>query len=407
MESSGKFNFIQSKYMNLKLQAHKIGYLYILKEAIRIISLILLSFFILLIIIYIYVKIKFSIQYKRKKFEPIIFNITINDSQKFNYINFSITDAIKEEKKQYNNYKLEKISFEEAQKYMDYMNTSKNNIILNKNNLVKSEQPKVSIVISLYNREDYINSTIKSVQNQNIKDLEIIIVDDSSTDKSVKYIKEAQKLDPRIVLLQNKKNRGTLYSKSIGVLNARGKYINSLDSDDMFCAEEYLGDIYNEAEIGNYDIIQNDAIYIDEISKFIMKRTPNFVVLWCKLIKAKHYRNIIYNIGNIMLKYNVITLDDDIIALFLFRGARVKKLKKIGICHYTHLGSHVYFRSFSNPENTRKFCTNMKTTVNAFYNVINNIGKRKGYGLYYSLFVRGGCRNYAGKGGPKSIIKKI
>ena len=249
MESSGKFNFIQSKYLNLKLQAHKIGYLYILKEAIRIISLILLSFFILVIIIYIYVKIKFSIQYKRKKFEPIIFNITINDSQKFNYINFSITDAIKEEKKQYNNYKLEKISFEEAQKYMDYMNTLKNNIILNKNNLEKSEQPKVSIVISIYNREDYINSTIKSVQNQNIKDLEIIIVDDSSTDKSVKYIKEAQKLDPRIVLLQNKKNRGTLYSKSIGVLNARGKYINSLDSDDMFCAEEYLGDIYNEAEI--------------------------------------------------------------------------------------------------------------------------------------------------------------
>ena len=64
-----------------------------------------------------------------------------------------------------------------------------------KQNLIKSKYPKVTIAISMYYREDYINSTLKSAQNQRMKDLEIIIVDDFSSDNSIKYVEEAQKLD--------------------------------------------------------------------------------------------------------------------------------------------------------------------------------------------------------------------
>jgi len=121
----------------------------------------------------------------------------------------------------------------EFSKYKEYFQNAKEGIILYEDNLVYSQNPLISVVISLYNDEKYINSTLKSVQNQKMKDIEIILVDDYSTDNSVKYAKEVQKRDPRIILIQNKKNMGILYSRGIGVLKARGKYIFPLDDDDM------------------------------------------------------------------------------------------------------------------------------------------------------------------------------
>ena len=121
----------------------------------------------------------------------------------------------------------------------------------------------------MYNREQYIKSTIRSIQNQNFSDIQIIIVDDFSTDNSSKYVKEYQKQDPRIVILENKENMGTLYSKSIGVLFSKGQYIHSLDSDDMFCNPNYLSLSYNKAMEGNYDFISSKGLYINQRKKII------------------------------------------------------------------------------------------------------------------------------------------
>ena len=181
------------------------------------------------------------------------------------------------------------ISYNLLKTFLEYINLAKKGIFLYKENLVKSDNPKISVIISVYNREQFINSTLRSVQNQKMKELEIIYVDDCSTDNSVNYIKEAQKFDPRIILLQNKKNMGTLYTKSKGILSAKGKYIYTLDSDDMIGIDDFLTVLYEEAENGNYDFVECGYLHIDLKKRYITRVKFFKFHLWAKLIKKINY----------------------------------------------------------------------------------------------------------------------
>ena len=88
-----------------------------------------------------------------------------------------------------------------------------------------SKNPKVSVVVSVYNAEGFLKNALLSIQNQDLKDIEIIMVDDCSKDNSVNVIKEMMKTEPRIFLYQNKENKGALYTKSKGILLSKGKYL--------------------------------------------------------------------------------------------------------------------------------------------------------------------------------------
>ena len=106
--------------------------------------------------------------------------------------------------------------------------------ILTKQIFEPRSKPKITALITVFNSEKYIGTAIRSVQNQNFNDIEILIVDDSSWDNSVGVIMKHKKIDKRIKLIKNKVNKGILYSKSLGVLKSRGKFIMFLDSDDLF-----------------------------------------------------------------------------------------------------------------------------------------------------------------------------
>ena len=252
---------------------------------------------------------------------------------------------------------------EEIKPYLKYIEYSKNGKLLRKKKFKNLE-----------------------FQNQNFSDIQIIIVDDFSTDNSSKYVKEYQKQDPRIVILENKENMGTLYSKSIGVLFSKGQYIHSLDSDDMFCNPNYLSLSYNKAMEGNYDFISSKGLYINQRKKIINFREPFWVVLWAKLIKKEVYQNSIYKLGIDILKMKVLTLDDDIIALFLFLGKRSINLPIVGVAHFIHESQHVYFNAFQNSEKAKIFCRNMLTTVKTFYMIKNSNGLRYAQFLFNNFF---------------------
>ena len=119
-----------------------------------------------------------------------------------------------------------------------------------------SENIKITSLIPSYNSAKTIKATIKSVQNQKMSDIEILIVDDASTDDSLKMIEYLQKEDPRIRIIKNTENRGPLYSKSLGAKLARGKYIMQIDADDLFINENIFNICYNEAEKNNTDILE-------------------------------------------------------------------------------------------------------------------------------------------------------
>lgn len=99
----------------------------------------------------------------------------------------------------------------------------------------KKEFPiKVSVIMPLYNDEIYLERTLESVVSQTLKEIEIIIVDDCSTDGSVDIVRKFMKKDPRIRLLQHESNRGGGAARNTGMAQASGEYLSFLDSDDYF-----------------------------------------------------------------------------------------------------------------------------------------------------------------------------
>ena len=87
-----------------------------------------------------------------------------------------------------------------------------------------------------------------------------IIVDDYSNDDTISFLEELQKEDPRIKIIRNQRNMGTLYSRSIGVLSAKGEYIFSLDNDDIFLNNDLFSTIYKIIKNDGFDIIEFNGI---------------------------------------------------------------------------------------------------------------------------------------------------
>ena len=90
----------------------------------------------------------------------------------------------------------------------------------------------ISVIIPTYNREKLIVKSIKSVLSQTYKNIEVIVVDDNSTDKTEFKIKKIR--DKRLKYIKLRKNHGACYARNIGISKAQGKYVAFQDSDDLF-----------------------------------------------------------------------------------------------------------------------------------------------------------------------------
>lgn len=97
---------------------------------------------------------------------------------------------------------------------------------------MQSNNPLVSILIATYNSENFIKETLDSVLNQTYKNLEIVLCDDASSDNTVNILKEYQKKDERVKIIQNNKNLGISLNMNNGSRQCNGKYIAILDGDD-------------------------------------------------------------------------------------------------------------------------------------------------------------------------------
>ena len=137
----------------------------------------------------------------------------------------------------------------------EYLNKCLEDKLINNRIFKVSEIPKVSIIIPLYNTGKRIKLIIRSIQNQNIEDIEIILVNDFSTDNTLEIIEKLKEEDPRIKIINNSKNMGVLYSRSIGVLQSKGEYITNLDHDDFIFDEDVFETAYKASENGKFDII--------------------------------------------------------------------------------------------------------------------------------------------------------
>lgn len=125
----------------------------------------------------------------------------------------------------------------------------------------------ITVVVPCYNVEKYVEKCLDSIMKQTYKNLEIILVEDCSTDNTYNVIKNYSKKDKRIKLIKNEKNSGLSFSRNAGIKAATGKYISFIDSDD-YITENFYEDLLeamkkNKAEVAMCDIkvVYEDTSY--------------------------------------------------------------------------------------------------------------------------------------------------
>ena len=183
--------------------------------------------------------------------------------------------------------------------------TQKNEIKIKE---VRDSHPKISIYLPIYNRENYLERSIGSLQKQTLKDIEIITVNDYSTDNSYNILKNFSSKDKRIKIINNTENRGLLYSRAMGIINSNGEYIMDLDPDDEILNENDLEFLYlntdnSQIDIINFGIIMNytngkksEHIFCSQFKETLLKpklfdkyiENPDFYI-YNKIIKREIY----------------------------------------------------------------------------------------------------------------------
>ncbi len=122
--------------------------------------------------------------------------------------------------------------------------------------------PKISVIMPIYNTQAYLRKCLDSIVNQTFKDIEIICVDDGSTDSSLEILKEYAKNDPRFII-REQKNLGAESARAIAMTIAQGEFIHFFDSDDWADLTMYEK-MYNAITESNADLIICSAILINE-----------------------------------------------------------------------------------------------------------------------------------------------
>ena len=124
---------------------------------------------------------------------------------------------------------------------------------------------KVSIILPIYNVAPYLEESLDSILNQTLKEIEIIAVNDGSTDNSEEIVKEYQQKDPRIIFF-SQENQGQSVARNLALQHATGEYIYMMHSDDMLSSPDMLQTCYDYAEKNRADFIFFDRDWLVEDS---------------------------------------------------------------------------------------------------------------------------------------------
>ena len=230
----------------------------------------------------------------------------------------------------------------------------------NKTTIQKVSNPKISIILPVYNRQNDLLRVLRSIQNQSMKDIEIIFVDDCSSDNSTKILDNFQKNDERIIIIKHEKNKGTLICRNEGIYISKGEYIMFVDSDDLLLYN-ILDVTYKLAKKNNSEIVQfaafqkqgnkywnfgdirknNTPIYQPQLSSLMyysrgyLKQTDSY--LWGKLIKKEALNRTLASINKFYLNNHMSMAEDGLIYFML--------LKKAKSYIYIYYYGYLYFRN--------------------------------------------------------------
>ena len=210
--------------------------------------------------------------------------------------------------------------------YVDFCKININETLIDNKKIEYDNKPIISIVLPSYNKEEIILRSIRSIQNQNFKNIEIIIVNDCSTDNSSNIFNYLLETDPRIRIFHHLKNMGLFRSRLDGILYSRGKYILAFDTGDIYEDNYVLTDVYNIVDKYNLDsckflfrgvwgynhlnssillfhVGENDKIAYgpDNIKELNTRVFHSWGNIWIRLVRANIYIKGFYLFNEIML----------------------------------------------------------------------------------------------------------
>ena len=220
-----------------------------------------------------------------------------------------------------------------------YFDLCENKTLLDNNKYKRNIKPKISVIIPFYNKDIFsIFTLLRSIQNQSLKDIEIIYVDDGSSENKFNEVIEEMKNDSRIIILKHKENKGTLLTRVDGVRYASGEYILHIDQDDLFIDNLFFENIYKKAKELNVDILHFSTLCYnskDNIDKLEIKIQKNVIItqpelrvaflekigknrltncvtrmIWDKFVKREIYIEAINDLGDDYLNHRVFLYED-------------------------------------------------------------------------------------------------
>ena len=232
----------------------------------------------------------------------------------------------------------------------EFRRANSNNILLDKKKYTKVNNPIISVIVTVYNQFHCIHNAIRSIQNQSIKNLEIIVIDDCSSDNSIEIIKKYRNEDNRIEVIEHKVNQGKIKSRSDGIRIDKGKYITILDGDDGLIHKDILNHSLYIADLGNLDVLEFKIMafhgrrpkqllnkYIMETNNIIYQpklRTKFFLLtnsfkyravqnrnICGKIIKNEIFQKVLKTIGPKYTEDYILIYEDTIMAVTLFQIA--------------------------------------------------------------------------------------
>ena len=160
-----------------------------------------------------------------------------------------------------------------------------------------SENPMISVVMSVYNAEKYLDEAIESILNQTYKDFEFIIINDGSKDDSLKTIRKYEQQDNRIIVI-SRENRGLIFSLNEGIEISSGKYIARMDADDISLPTRFEKQL-QFMEKDNLDICGSHYYVINQTNKYLSTRIVSSNLEFNKIVLV---RSVPFAHGSVMFR---------------------------------------------------------------------------------------------------------
>ena len=243
--------------------------------------------------------------------------------------------------------------------------------------------PKVSIIVALYNKQKDIKKCLQSLLKQTLEDIEIIVVNDCSTDNSLEVVRKIK--DKRIKVINNRKNKGIGKTRNIGIAHAKGEYIGFVDADDYVEKKMYEA-YYNFVTKNNLDLLTSDYYKIINSKKNYFKVDNfEFTNINCNknIINLINYgpcnklfkKDLIIN-NNIM--FSETTKFEDVI----FVAKAISKAKKVGYLNEAYYNYVIHDKSETTTVDLRTFdIFKVLVEVNEIYKHLANTEELEYYNI--------------------------